>query len=194
MPSLPAAADVVRLLHLARGRDGGRWGGVARVGVDDRNGVAAALGQRLVQLEVGRVALVVGIGGHLRLRQREGRRRLQLMLQWGRLGRAAAGRGADESVAAKTTHVVLGQKVPGAEHLVVVEVEAASGLKVLADGGSLKGLGVVPDDPRLLELLVWVLLLAEALAASRAAAMVAVPLMRVEVVLRHGAVGKVVEL
>lgn len=94
MLQLPAAA-VVRLLGLPSRGDRVRGAAIAGVGVDNGDGVAGPLGQRLVELEVaGRAGLEGGRrrGHGIGVRsggEGEAWRRLQLRLEGRRVGRAA---------------------------------------------------------------------------------------------------------
>lgn len=91
------------------------------------------------------------------------------------------------------TYIVLSQQMPGAEDLVVFQIEGASRLEFFADGGSLHGFLVVAHLAKLavVELLVGVLRAVVPLASARAAPMMSVVIVVVSVVvskvlLRHG--------
>lgn len=139
--SLPATRHEL-LLHLACGRDGRRRAGdVAGGGVDNGDGVAGALGQRLVEL--GRLSLVgearggEGVGGS---GQDEAWRGLELLLERGRFGRAARERRSVRAGRVDGLQIVVGQKMEGTKELVVVEVKGTSSLEVATEGSDAWGL------------------------------------------------------
>jgi len=128
---LPAAGGVMVVLllrHLSGRRDGhGRAGDRARRRVDDRDGIARALRQRLVQLHVVARLREAGVVG---VRQHERGRRLRLLLHGRTLGRAGGERalfGGRRRV--DGLKIVLGQEVERAEDLVIIELEALCGLE-----------------------------------------------------------------
>lgn len=149
---LPAAGHEL-LLHLPCRRDRRRRAGnVAGAGINDRDRIAGALRQGLVELRLRRLEVGGSEGVGCRGEDEAGGR-LELVLQRRRVGRSARQRRSVRTGGVDGLQIVVSKQVERAEDLVVLQVERAGGLEVAAEGddvGSFDGLLRGPDVAELL--------------------------------------------